>query len=142
MKLKIGTAIIIFGCLTVQNVAAEQECPKSAQIFWKSFREFVLNGNRNRIADYSKFPFEIGGVLDISDKQKVNRKEFLSIYPRLTKTDPGMASQRSTMTVLIKSTPRLEGKACSPSGDEFAVGTWDFVLTAKGWRFVRAHLED
>lgn len=143
MKLQwvVITALLV-GTLSWQTTAAEAQCPESAHKFWKSFRQVVVNGEKNKVVKFVKFPFEIRGTVDTSDKRKVNRQEFLTTFQLLTTTDPGLAPQRSTMANFIKSTPKLGVNSCSPSGDEFTVGTWDFVLTANGWRFVRAYIED
>jgi hypothetical protein len=133
---------LLGGALTGQATGAEAQCPDSANKFWKAFRQTVINGEKNKVVKSVKFPFEIRGTLDTSDKRKVNKEAFLATFQLLTATDPGLAPQRSTMANLIKSTPKLGANSCSPSGDEFTVGTWDFVLTAKGWRFVRAFIED
>jgi hypothetical protein len=132
----------LLGVLSGQATAAEPRCPESAHKFWMSFRQVVLDGEKKKLAAYTRFPFEIRGTLDSSDKRKVNREQFLASFQRLAATDPGLDPQRSTMANLIKSTQKLGANSCSPAGDEFTVGTWDFELTGKGWRFVRAYVED
>lgn len=138
---KISIAFILLGVLSGQ-ATAEAQCPESAQKFWKSFRQVVLKDDKQKVARYVDFPFEIRGVLDSSDKRKVNRDDFLAKFPFLTTTDAGLSAKPSTMADLVKSTPNLTAASCSQSGNEFRVGTWRFELKSQGWRFVMAYIED
>lgn len=134
-------ALILLGPISVQASAAEAQCPASALSFWKSFRQVVLKGDKQKVARYAIFPFEIRGVLDGTEKRKVNRDQFLKSYDVLTTADPGLSAEPSTMVALIKSTPNLPHAACSEAGNEFRVGTWAFEFMPQGWRFVRAYVD-
>lgn len=124
------------------TAAAEAGCPDSANKFWKTFRQVVLKGDKRRIASYVHFPFEMRGALDSSGVRRVSRDDFPAKLSLLTKADPGMLPTPSTMAELVRSTPELQPRSCSPEGNEFRVGAWQFELMPQGWRFVRAYVGD
>jgi len=134
-------ALFLLGAFSGQVTAAKAQCPESAYKFWKSFRQTVLRGDKQKVADYVHFPFEIRGALDSSERRKMNREEFVTKFTKLTTTDPGLSAEPSTMINLVQSTPRLAPGSCSQAGDEFRVGAWGFELNPQGWHFVRAYLE-
>lgn len=47
--------LFLLGALSGQATAAEAQCPESAHKFWKSFRQTVLKGDKQKVAGYVLF---------------------------------------------------------------------------------------
>lgn len=122
--------------------AAEAGCQASAQEYWEAFRTIALQQEPSTLATMSKFPFAVRGALDDSDKREVTREQFATIVPVLLETDPGVSPRPTTMKELLRTTTRLPPSSCNTSGNQFRVGAWVFQLTAEGWRFVQAIVEE
>ncbi len=134
--------VVLIGLLALSAMSAESSCSKSAQEYWKTFRIAVLEDDLSMIANLSRFPFEVRGILDESDKRTILREEFSTIFPALLKTDPGMSATPTTMKSLLKSTIYLSPSFCNTYQNQFRVGTWVFELTPEDWRFVQAFFDE
>lgn len=127
---------------SIVAVASGAQCPETAQQYWTAFRTAALRGDRPAIADMSRFPFAVNGMLDESAKRRLGRKQFIAAYPALLKTDPGLSATPTTMKALLDDSPKLSPAFCNPAGNQFRVGTWVFELTPQGWRFVQAFVDE
>ena len=116
-------------------------CPANAQDYWAAFRTSTLNNQPAAIADLTRFPFTVTGVIDAGSRE-MNRAEFMSRWPALLIEDPGMTPQSSTMEAFVRATPTLRPSFCNGSGNQLRVGLWVFQLGTEGWRFVQAFVED
>lgn len=123
-------------------MAREAGCHASAQKYWTAFRAAALQQDPSALARLSKFPFAVSGALDDSGKREVTREKFAEIVPVLLGTDPGLSPQPTTMKDLLRATTRLSPSSCNASGNQFRVGAWVFELTAEGWRFAQAFVDE
>lgn len=139
---KLFVFVVLLGGHIDSATAAETVCTDSAQQYWKAFRQAVLQGKLSVVADLSRFPFELGGTLDNSERRHVLRKEFIRLFPSYLKADPGLSPAPTTMKSLLKVTAYLSPSFCNSYGNQFRVGTWVFELTPQGWRFVQAFVDD
>ncbi len=117
-------------------------CTDSAQQYWKTFRVAALKNNPALVADLSRFPFHLRGSLDDSEMRELARQDFIKVFPKLLKTDPGLSPTPSTMRAFARATTKLSPSFCNASGNQVRVRTWVFELEPEGWRFVQAFVED
>jgi hypothetical protein len=117
-------------------------CADDAQRYWKSFRDAAIRGKSDIVANLSTFPFEVRGTLDESPTRRLPRAEFLKVWPRLLRSDPGLTPTPTTMKAFVKHSSRLEETSCTTGSDQFRVGNWLFKLQPEGWRFVTAFVDD
>lgn len=134
--------LVLVGLHTLSAMSAEGSCTESVQQYWKIFRIAVLQDDLSTVANLTRFPFEVRGILDESDKRKVLREGFLRLFPALLETDPGMSATPTTMKSLLNTTTYLSPSFCNTYGNQFRVGVWVFELTPDGWRFVQAFVDD
>lgn len=133
---------VLLGLHSLSATGAACNCTDSAQQYWMAFRIAALRGNLQAVANMSRFPFELRGTLDESDTRQVLRDEFISHFPALLNTDPGLSPAQATMKSLIEATTLLSPSSCNSYGNQFRVGTWVFELTPEGWRFVQAFVDE
>lgn len=136
------TILFVIAFMAGPAAAAPGECPQSAQVFWTSFRHAALKRGASEVSRYTVFPFQVAGTLDSSERREIDKSEFRKIFPSLLTTDPGLSPQPTTMRCLVKATLTLPARSCNESSKEFRIGSWLFQLTAEGWKFVRAYIED
>ncbi len=136
-----AVCLLSFGAVALPVMADTSACPDSAQHYWKAFRQSVLRGDHVAVTQATRFPFEVRGTLDESDRRLIDQKDFASLLPALLKADPGLFPQPSTMRSLLKASSRLKPSACNVQGDQLRVGVWVFERTPEGWRFVRGYLD-
>ena len=134
--------LALFGLYTLSAMSVETSCSNSAQRYWKAFRIAVLQNDMSTLTKLSRFPFEIRGTLDESDKRQVLRQEFLRLFPALLETDIGLSATPTTIKSFLKTTTRLSPSFCNTYGNQFHVGVWVFELTPDGWRFVQAFVDE
>lgn len=134
--------LVLLGLHTLSAMSVESSCSKSAQQYWKTFRNAILQNDQTSIANLSHFPFEVRGILDESNKRKILRDELLKLVPALLEADPGMSPTPTTMKLLLDTTTCLSPSCCNAYGNQFRVGTWVFELTSEGWRFVQAFVDE
>jgi hypothetical protein len=131
---------VLLGLNTLPVISAGNPCSESAQEYWAAFRTAVDQGDILTIANLSRFPFEVKGILDESDEREVLPEEFISLFPSLLEIDPGMAAAPTTMRHFVDENPYLSASFCNIHGNQFRVGAWVFELTSMGWRFSQAFL--
>lgn len=141
LRVLLSTLFVIF-LLAGPAAAVPDPCPESAQVFWTSFRHVVLKKGASEVSKYTAFPFEVAGELDSSKKREIDKREFVKLFPSLLTTDPGLSPEPTTMRCFVKGTLTLPSRACNRDSKEFRLGSWLFRLTAEGWRFVRAYIEE
>lgn len=134
--------IIVLGMHSASSAESPNACTNSAQQYWKTFRVAALKNNPPLVADLSRFPFKLRGTLDDSEVRELAREDFIKLFPKLLKTDPGLSPTATTMRAFVKATTRLSPSFCNSSGNQVRVGTWVFELESEGWRFVQAFVED
>lgn len=134
--------LVLVGLYPLSARPAEMSCSESAQQYWKTFRIAVLQDDLSTIANLSRFPFEVRGILDESAKRKILREEFLRLFPLLLGTDPGMSATPTTMKSFLNTTRYLSPSFCNTYGNQFRIGAWVFQLTSEGWRFVQASVDE
>lgn len=146
--MKQRTVFIILGFVSMAGLQATSamakgtSCRVGAQDYWKTFRAAALQENPSALAKLSRFPFYLKGALDESDTRQIPREKFADIVPVLLGTDPGLSPAPATMKDLVQATTRLSPSFCNTQGNQFRVGSWVFELTAEGWRFVRAFIDE
>ena len=114
----------------------------SAQQYWRAFRLAAIQDKISIVADMISFPIEIRGVLDSSEHRQIARPEFIRLFPKLLKTDPGLAPTPTTMISLVNSTPQLSPSFFNSHRNQFRIGSWVFQLKPEGWRFVQAFIDE
>ena len=133
---------VVLSCFVVPAASpAATECG-GAQQYWENFRTAALKGRPVEVAGLTSFPFAVRKTLDDTPTQQYGRADFLKAWPRLLRSDPGVAATPTTMKSLIRSNTQLSSKQCSDGDHQFRVGNWVFQLKPAGWRFVQAFLDD
>ncbi|WP_295428666.1 hypothetical protein [uncultured Thiodictyon sp.] len=134
--------LVLFGLHTLSAMSAETACNASAEQYWKTFRNAVLQNDLSTIVNLSSFPFEVRGILDENTKRTILREEFHKLFPSLLEADPGMSPTPTTMKWLLNTATSLSPSFCNAYENQFRVGTWVFELTSDGWRFIQAFVDE
>ena len=112
------------------------------QKFWTEFRAAALEGNMDKVASLTQFPFTVRGVLDSDPVQALDHAAFLPMFAKLLAQDPGLKAEPETMRDLIERTKALSDKALGDGGRTARLGTFVFARTGGQWRFTRAYVEE
>lgn len=138
-----GVALqVLLSCCVVPSASpAATECA-GAQQYWEHFRAAALGGRPTDVANLTSFPFTLKKTLDGTPAERYARVDFLKAWPRLLRSDPGVAATPTTMKALVQGNSQLSTKQCRDGDHQFRVGNWVFQPTPDGWRFVQAYLDD
>lgn len=133
---------VLVGLNTLPAMSTQSPCSKSAQQYWATFRIAVNQGDLSTIVSLTRFPFEVMGITDESEKRKVLPEEFILLFPSLLKIDPGISVAPTTMRHFVNTNAYLSATFCNTHGNQFRVGAWVFELTSMGWRFSQAFFDE
>jgi hypothetical protein len=113
--------------------------------FWSAFRQAVLANDKNKIAGYTRFPFEVRGGSDSDPVQRLKRDGFLAAYDKLV-TQPVYVPvatgivERTMKQLIEEQTALLPEHQTSASTLRFR--QFEFERVKGRWMFTRAYLEE
>ena len=115
-----------------------------AKIFWRAFRQAVLDGNTAEIASMTRFPFEVRGVDDSDPVKRFNRQEFPAKFWQVVSQQvivmTGKEVIEKKMIQVINEKQDLSAVDMA-TPDFFTVELFTFHLIKGRWLFTRAYLE-
>lgn len=135
-------AVILGLCLFLSGTALSVGGAKSAQSddnfqsFWARFKTAVINGNRENVAQLSKFPIGISSPAPNIKNRFELRQRFREVF-----VDPINASECFARTEPSRDTenPELFTVACRYDRGSDAAA-YQFEHTKSGWRFTHFQL--
>lgn len=137
------SAIILFTLFCLACSANENA--SDANQFWSTFRQAVVDNNKERIASITRFPFEVRGPDDSDPVIRYDRKGFLAIYERLVAQSVYMPSEGKivpkSMRQLISDKQELSPQDYLTS-DAIQFHQFEFERIEGRWYFSRAFLEE
>jgi len=113
--------------------------------YWSTFRQAVLDNNKEKIVAMTRFPFEVRGPDDSDPLKHYDRKGFLAIYERLVAQPVFLPSDGK---IISKSMRQLIGekKEITPAdyltSDSIQFHQFEFKRIKGKWFFTRAYLEE
>ncbi|MBU0699826.1 hypothetical protein KKE26_00780 [bacterium] len=118
--------------------------------YWSTFRQAVLDNNRNKVICMTRFPFEVRGPDDSDPVKHYSRKEFLVIYGRLLAQSELLPSGekdvwkwKSMRRLIIENNKIPPEDRLSPDFIRFyQFHQFEFQRIKGRWFFTRAYLEE
>lgn len=126
-------------------VCSAAETDSGYSQFWSTFRQAVLDNDKVKIVEMTRFPFEVRGPDDSDPVQPYDHHGFLSIYEKLVAQPVFLPSDgkiiSKTMRQLIDEKKEIT-PADHPTSDSFQVHQFEFRRIKGKWFFTRAYLEE
>jgi hypothetical protein len=135
---------IFYYSVFVYCASAQQE-EGSFQDFWSGFRSAVINGDKEKIASMTKFPFEVRGPNDSDPVIRHNRKSFMKIYEYLLTQQvysfDGARANSKSMREIIESQTKIANSNILAE-DFIRIEQFTFTKVKNRWLFTRAYIEN
>lgn len=134
------SVLLIMGIVSIScNAETNIESPQSFSIFWKEFRQPLLNNDMPRILEMTKFPFKVKGDLDMDGSKFLNKNEFKKQFNSFMEQDIREDLTPESMRQYIK-----KNKSIFPKIDDGQtnIALFSFELIDGKWCFVSAYIED
>lgn len=137
-------AILALFCVVCSAAEKNSDCSGCSQ-YWSVFRQAVIDNDKCKIADLTRFPFEVRGPADFQPIKRYDRKGFLEVYESLV-TQP--VCLLSNGKFIDKPMRQLidEKKEIAPSDyltpDTFQIENFKFRCIKGKWYFTFAYTEE
>jgi hypothetical protein len=103
------------------------------QAFWKEFKAAVINGDKKRVGELSKFPIGMSyGIRSIKSRSDLTRR-YREVFNRQTDAAKCFSQKEPEME---QGNAKRYSVGCPDAGGNEVV-VYEFELTKLGWRFVR-----
>lgn len=127
---------------TGQQVTAAQA--QEAAVFWRSFRQAVLHGQRKQLLAMTRLPLLVQGVTDDQAPRRVGKTKLASTLAALLKQEvyPVHAAddRPHTLSALIEATPDLLPSHWT-TPQQLRIESLAFAKGPSGWKLVTVYEE-
>lgn len=131
--------------LLISSACSAEVSDKSAQGFWRQFRQAVVNNDKEKVADMAQFPLEVRGVDDSNPVKQYDRAGFLAIYERLVAQPVYLPSAGQIVAKSMRAVMAEKAEIVAEdflADNAFRIEQFEFERFEGGWRFTRAYLEE
>ena len=132
-RLLFFSILVAFACQNRKHALNERaSLHRDIDVFWKDFKNAVINSDSVRLSQLVDFPLETRGVLDTDPIVKYEKGQFMRLFKAFLKQPTGInANLNETEFGLIKRTERLDSiQGTRLGGMEFnkVKGQWKLTL--------------
>lgn len=127
---------------TGQRVSADQV--REAQLFWRNFRQALLEGHKQKLASMTRLPLVVRGLTDDQPSRRVGKSKLVStlktvlaqeVYPTHAANDSPQPLRK-----LVEMTPVWQPMHWS-SAKQVRLESLAFAKDASGWKLVTVYDE-
>jgi|WetSurMetagenome_2_1015567.scaffolds.fasta_scaffold01748_8 hypothetical protein len=144
--------IIALLVLLSQNIYDQKEtAPQSKDtevqefdIFWKKFRQAVIDNDTNKLKTYTIFPFKTRGLYDSDPVVKVHESNFIEVFAAFLISQADSRNQKNQLEI-IKEITKIETLQYGPYtivNNWARVGDLEFKKAGKQWKLYFAFYND
>lgn len=138
--------LLISILVVITSACFAREPASSAQLFWKEFRQAVIEENYKKLDTLTQFPLAVHGETDFSPIRKIDKSKFQETFKKVLAQsiiglENGKTTELSLRDIVVK-TSRLEKKHILAPDKFFRVSDLEFEYKENTWKLFRTYLPE